>query len=1245
MGKERLWDALRGLQDDAGLNRIFCDQLGYDYVNRPLATRGWSEKAVGFASEITLLASHDEFHIAYVRLDSDRLLLGQERPLVGQILRRHPYSLTVFSNKTQDRWHFVNVKLLDERDADANRDAKKRRLFRRISVGPDEKLGNRLRTAAERLSCLDVPEGGLPPLELQKRHDEAFDVEAVTRQFYEEYASVFGVFQEDLRKRTRDEEWAHDYALQFLNRLMFLYFVQRKRWLGDDPEFLRTFWNAYGDSKQPKNSFFDRWLKVLFFEAFNNRFHGGHRQFPKGIREALAQAPFLNGGLFKENDLDQEYDCSIKDSRFGQVFQFLERYNFTIAENTPLDQEVAVDPEMIGKVYESLVNVSTEADKRGEAGIFYTPRTEIDLMCRLALVDNLANHLGQDHKNPLYEVVFALEPGEKEEADRSLAGANLWSALDDRLREMAVLDPACGSGSFLVGMLNILNDLGERADHQLSRHESSFDRKRRIIGQNLYGVDVMDWACHVAELRLWLALIIDADIRKEELHIRREPLLPHFSFKVRCGDSLVQEVGGVNLGHVGVFRDIPWEIKSRITRLKNEKLSFYNNDPTCRFRTKKAVEREELRLFRDILGAEEKSLKDKIKRLRDEIDQPVAEQMGLDGTVQSKPRQLELKSAKLRQELEERVLQLERIDGARAALRSVKGVPFVWDVAFVEVFEGEQGGFDIVVGNPPYVSQESISDPYQPRDAITAAKKRAYKAKLERSVYQMFPRFFGYSEAKDSDRKKPAKAVTREMNGKSNLYIYFYFHGLHLLNPKGTFCFITQNSWLDSGYGRDLQEFLLRRCHVKAVLDNWVKRSFEADVNTVICLFSAPHKQPDAGLHATARFVMFLVPFEQILSPVVFEVIGDTTERTTTPEYRVHPASQAWLLGEGSDVVADEASGPAQVLSGPSDSSPLVDAVQYAGEKWGGKYLRSPDIYWTIMEKGQRLVRRLSEFFEGERYLNTGGADGFFIVTDVSPGAGNLLHVTNGRTTQGGSPFEGDIEKRYLVPLIKDYTKTDKRISIHGYDAYCLVVTGKPTKRLARYIAWGERQGYNRRSVTKNQHPWYKPTNQMLNSAKILVPRSFNDTFAIFYNPKDYLSLRYYRLHSRKGSSLRLAAFLNSSLVVFFLETLGNKGLGQGVLEFYMADFLTMKIPYVDDPSLAPAFKELMKRPVQRVQDEYQASTSSRSSRTRFAVPKDRRELDDVIFDALGLTRGEREAVYESIVCQVEARLRKAASV
>ncbi|GIV52419.1 MAG: hypothetical protein KatS3mg038_2940 [Candidatus Kapaibacterium sp.] len=583
-------------------------------------------------------------------------------------------------------------------------------------------VGSPARTTIERLGelafSLDELTHGEPPITtLTDKLNRAFDVETVTRRFFDDYKKVFATLQHQLYSATADKVWAHDYALQLLNRLMFLYFIQRKRWLGDNPNFLADFWRAYKASGQPENSFFDHWLAVLFFEAFNNKFHGGHRQFPEAIRAVLQLAPYLNGGLFTRNQLDDAYRVTLPDKFFATLFDafdgtspgFLERYNFTIAESTPLDIEVAVDPEMIGKVYESLVNITfegiTDDDRRGSAGIFYTARVEIDLMCRLALVDALANRLGADNKPLLYDAVFAYEPAEKEAADAALADENLWPELDRQLRDITICDPACGSGSFLVGMLLVLDDLQARANAQLGREETPYERRRRIIGEQLYGVDVMDWAVHVAELRLWLQLVVETELKREELTLR--PLLPNLSFKVRCGDSLVQEIGGIDFGLHRAHLDISPHLKGRLTQLKGKKLRFYQGEHGLR---EADIKKEELDLFRDILTAKQHTLRKRIAELTQQIESPAVQGVmpGIETmTDQTTQRHME----QLRAEREEKHAELARITRALDALRSAQHVPFVWDIAFVEIFEGDKGGFDIVIGNPPYVRQEMIAPP------------------------------------------------------------------------------------------------------------------------------------------------------------------------------------------------------------------------------------------------------------------------------------------------------------------------------------------------------------------------------------------------------------------------------------------------------------------------------------------------------------------------------------------------------
>jgi type I restriction-modification system DNA methylase subunit len=1212
--QQSVLDLLKNFRGLEPLKQLFWSELNYQRINQPLSRRGWSDTTANFLSDDPLLfasgGQSNDFHVVYARMGSDRLHLGHERPVVSRLTKDHPYALFILSNNNQDFWHFINVKF--------DKETEKRRQFRRITVGPDE----RLRTASERLALLDLSSispdlFGLPPLTIQERHDEAFDVEAVTKVFFEEYKAVFHILQDDLTRQSKSSSWAHDYALQFLNRCMFLYFIQRKGWLGKDKEFLGSFWEGYKKSTQPANTFVDKWLKIMFFEAFNRKFHGGHLHLPEKIREALSLAPFLNGGLFTENELDRRPDITISDVRFEQIFKFFERYNFTIAEDSPLDKEVAVDPEMIGKVYESLVNVEeTSADQRSAAGIFYTPRTEIDLMCRLALVDHLTNHLGFEHKSLLYQLVFALEPDEKLEADEAFSKVKLWPSLNDCLRGITVADPACGSGSFLVGMLHIFDDLQERAGKQLGIQENSYERKKRIVGQSLYGIDVMDWACHVAELRLWLVLIIDAEFSLEELNVRREPLLPHFSFKIRCGDSLVQEVGGINLGHMHGLQDLPQGIKSRITKLKTEKLKFYNNDPTCQYKSLNQVKEEELRLFREIIDTRHLRVQEEIKALQRKIDGPISKQIRLDGKIEGEPQQIRLEAMQWKKQIESLKVELERIDRSRSALKSIRDVPFVWDIAFVEIFEGERGGFDIVIGNPPYVRQENIADPRLSREEVTTENKKEYKAKLARSVYQAFPRFFGYNTETDT--------AAHKLDAKSDLYIYFYFHGLSLLHPNGSFSFITSNSWLDVGYGKDLQEFLLKHSYVKMILDNQARRSFaQADVNTVIVLLSSPDDRRDWAVDKIAKFSMFKVPFEHILSPIIFDEIEVTADRKVTPEYRVSPVSQKNLLEEGWEWPEDATEDTKKRFGFSMKGS------KYGGNKWGGKYLRAPDIYWTILEKGKGKLVRLGDIAEVRFGIKTGANDFFYLdKTKIA---------------------QWQIEPRFLQPVI--VSPRECRSIMVEPDAlkFKVFVCNVPKSKLLgtkalKYIEWGESQDFALRPSCANRNPWYDLGTRI--PAKILWPMIHSDRPGVYLNNNGVL-VDHNLFEILTNSHFEVWASLFWAGQIIFRELYGRSNLGQGALKTEGHDIKELMVlgPQLFSSEHLGIIKHSITNISKRVIKSIGEEVGVKNHNVAPHPLQDRVPLDNVIFDIIELNLREREEVYRVAYELVNKRLTKSESL
>ena len=1089
-------------------------------------------------------------------------------------------------------------------------------------------VGSPARTTLERLTELAFsPEelgGGQPPItDVTDKLNRAFDVEAVTEQFFADYQRIFDDLQKRLLAQLRADQrcpdaqrWAHDYALQLLNRLMFLYFIQRKRWLGDNPGFLSHFWNSYKHSKQPKNSFFSRWLCVLFFEAFNNRFHGGYTYFPQDIRDALQLAPYLNGGLFRKNRLDEAYSVDLPDDFFTEIFDdfrnstpgFLERYNFTITESTPFDVEVAVDPQMIGQVYESLVNMTSEGraedDQRGQAGIFYTPRVEIDLMCRLALVDVLANHLGSQYKALLYDAVFATDAEEKERADRALSDHNLWPKLNETLRSLTVCDPACGSGSFLVGMLLVLDDLQARANARLGDEETPYERRRRIIGSQLYGVDVMDWAVHVAELRLWLQLVVETELQRAELKFR--PLLPNLSFKVCHGDSLVQEIGGINFGLHRQHLDIPSHLKGRLTQLKGKKLRFYQGEEGI---GEAALKQEELHLFREILQHKIHALQNQIVALNRQIAAPPiqTELPGMAGGAVPEPHREDLRSR-----LEEARAELQHLRDAWNALNTAQNVPFVWDIAFVEIFEGDSGGFDIVIGNPPYVRQEKIAPPQLDPAAFGGEdseawkkEKKDYKEKLQRSVAAAWPSFFC----------KPGGEMVRRIDGKSDLYVYFYFHALSLLNPHGSFCFITSNSWLDVGYGADLQEFLLKHSHVKLVLDNEAKRSFaQADVNTVIVLLAPANEEEPWGLQQTARFVVFRRPFEELARADMFKAIEAATDRETTEAYRVTARSQRELLEEGLET--DDFG---------ARRGPLVKTARYIGNKWGGKYLRAPDIFFTILEKGKGKLVRLGDIAEVRRGFTTGANEFFYLEPTGKPAPAGYLHVRN------GAGWEGEIEEEFLKPVIKS-PRECRSILIKPEDLrYKIFMCHHDKSELQgtaalEYIRWGEAQGYYERPSCRGRQRWWDVGVRRV--PPIVSPSSVSDFYRAFLNQIGvFIDKRLYEIHPLNNLVNLLAVSLNSTMTTLFLELGSRTGLGEGLLDMTVYEVANCLVLH---PSLVQA-TPFFDRPTQSIFSQIHQP--------------DRRALDEVVFDVLGLTPGEREAVYEAVVNLVRARLEKARSV
>jgi hypothetical protein len=517
------------------LKSLFWSELNYDRASQPLSTRDWPESVRQALTEPpTLFATAgagDGFHIIYARLGADRLLLGPERQVVTRLLQHHPYALFIFSDRSRTHWHFVNVRYERARGAESANPKSQipnpksaRRVFRRITVGPEE----RLRTAAERFALLDIatigPDdpAGLSPLRIQQRHDEAFNVEAVTRAFFATYRRVF----EGAEVRIAgigDDASRRLFTQSLFNRLLFIVFLERKGWLTfqERRDYLQALWKAHRAELaqgEPVNFHRDR-LKLLFFSGLNTP----HEVNIVGIantgflQSRIGQVPYLNGGLFEEDDLDRDPDIEVPDDVLAPALRdLLYHFNFTVTESTPLDVEVAVDPEMLGKIFEELVT------GRHETGSYYTPKPVVAFMGREALKGYLQSTCPQESGPAIAAFVDDHEPAELVNSEAVL----------DALKAVKVCDPACGSGAYLLGMLHELLALrtclfATRGLDPLT----AYQRKLEIIQNNLYGVDLDPFAVNIARLRLWLSLIVDYEDGTP-------PPLPNLDFKIEVGDSL-----------------------------------------------------------------------------------------------------------------------------------------------------------------------------------------------------------------------------------------------------------------------------------------------------------------------------------------------------------------------------------------------------------------------------------------------------------------------------------------------------------------------------------------------------------------------------------------------------------------------------------------------------------------------------------------------------------------------------------
>ena len=647
---------------------------------------------------------------------------------------------------------------------------------------------------------------------------------------------------------------------------------------------------------------------------------------------------------------------------------------------------------------------------------------------------------------------------EKNELDaRDTAGVSVAGArkIAAALERVTVLDPACGSGAYLLGMMQELVDLQTTLFNAGVDSKAIYDLKLEIIRRNLYGADIDDFAVNIAMLRLWLSLAIDYEGDDP-------PPLPNLDFKIACGDSLLApDPSPQNYGDL--FGDFirQFDLGSLIS---------------------------------EHMRATEQPEKDRLKAEIEHARQQIREMLG-DATGE------------------------DIID---------------WRVEFAEVMG--DGGFDVVVANPPYVRQEQI----------------ASKAELVRL----------YSDA---------------VTARSDLYCHFYARGLQLLRDGGMHVFVCSNSWLDVGYGAKLQEHLLSAASVEAIYESAVERQFStAQINTIVSVI----RKGGADEDRDTRFISLRGEFDS--------AIADAGLRREITMSRLQ-LTEAGLGG--------------------ADSR---GRRKYVGDKWGGKYLRAPDIYHHIMNTRAGRLVRLGNIATVRRGVTT-GANAFF-------------YLTPERIAEFG------IEDEYLRPVMTspqesrsiavDAATLPKRLFMCHAEKDELTGTGA-----LEYINWGESQGYHRRSSVRSRRRWYDLGRR--DQVHLGLGKFANTTVRTFLNPSGILFTDNFQIMAFQDDvqSASLCAALNSTLCQLMFNISARSNFGEGVLEIQTYETAGLSIL---NPTLLPDIDGAI-----FASSDWDALTPS----------PERRQLDAPIFDALRLTAAERDAVYAGVSELVGNRLRRARSV
>ncbi len=667
-----------------------------------------------------------------------------------------------------------------------------------------------------------------------KELKEVFSVETLNKDFFKSYKEFYkeftnylsdesnpfrdklidkdkGLDKPDADKKVIQEKPIRDFVKKLLGRIVFLQFLEKKgwmgvprldesgkkndKWIGGDARFLYNLFENCPD----KNHFHSKCLTALFFQTLNTKREGDLA--PKELTHNLKQfkIPYLNGGLFEPEKNKTTLEVDFPADFFKELLEFFDQYNFTIDENSPDDHEVGIDPEMLGHIFENLLE-----DNR-DKGAFYTPKEIVQYMCKESLIQYLLNDefgvMSDEWKMAIERFIrFQNVVGvltQKEYAEK----------VNQKLDDIKVCDPAIGSGAFPIGMLQEIFE-AKKVIHELINASKTFNNaevKKNIIQNSIYGVDLEKGAVDIAQLRFWLSLVVD--------ELNPSPL-PNLDFKIMQGNSLMESFEGIDLSKTSLLEEP--KVKIFEPDLFRESAAVYGFSDEKKNEIKKLVDdyfKEENKKDKaDIRKKIDKIVTDHInKSLEGYENQLLIEIVALEQTLK-RNRELLRKTEKTEKEIEKRQKQLEQKGEARKKLLTFEYTDerpyFLWHLYFMDVFE--QGGFDVMIGNPPYIQLQKMG--------------------------------------KETDILQDAGFETFARTG--DIYCLFYEKGIDLLKKdSGVLSYITSNTWMRTKFGESLREYFTTKCNPEILLnfeDTQIFPSATVEVNILIAKRESFNKQVEA---------------------------------------------------------------------------------------------------------------------------------------------------------------------------------------------------------------------------------------------------------------------------------------------------------------------------------------------------------------------------------------------------------------